>query len=92
MALPNWAGVVAGKLLNKTQFVVRIAHGTKIGVKRPTAYGWSGELTMTTDTDEPHLYVPQTIEGEFRPIQTIDMIVVHSDDVVFHNSELVYQD
>lgn len=71
--------------LNKVDFTLRLRRGLRSRIERTDQYHLQGEPGYATDTKD--LFVSDGTA--FQPVQTLDMLVMHSDDMVVHNGEPV---
>lgn len=79
--------------LNNVPFTIRLRRGLRAAIYGPAVhYNHSeipeGELLYTTDTQQ--LYY--TTATAVKPVLTVDMIVVHDSEIMFHDGEIVTND
>lgn len=69
--------------LNKVDFTLRLRRGLRARIERTDQYHLQGEPGYATDTKD--LFISDGTA--FQPVQTVNMLVVHDDDIVFHEGE-----
>lgn len=79
--------------LNNVPFTIRLRRGLRAAIYGPAVhYNHAevpeGELLYTTDTQQ--LY--HTTAISVQPVQTVNMIVVHESEIMFHDGEIVVSD
>jgi hypothetical protein len=79
--------------LNNNPVTIRLRRGLRAAVYKPDVhYNHAeipeGELLYTTDREQ--LYY--TNATRIRPVLTVDMIVVHESQIVFHEGQIVTSD
>lgn len=84
---------MADNKLNNTAVTIRLRRGLRSAVYKPDVhYNHAeipeGELLYATDVER--LYY--TNATRVRPVQTVDTLVVHESDFVFHEGEPVIND
>jgi hypothetical protein len=71
--------------LNKTDFTIRLRRGLRSRIERLDQYHVQGEPGYATDNKT--LFVSDGTA--FQPMQTVDMLVCHDDQIMFHAGEPV---
>jgi hypothetical protein len=79
--------------LNNVPFTIRLRRGLRANVYKPDLFYNHAEIPEGEPvyvTDTKNLYIVDS--AGVRPVLTVDMIVVHESEIMFHDGEMVTND